>query len=64
MVSAQDSLFGEMTITRAVSGHHQQLCIAVSPLVNTVEVMMSQDIRKVFSINQLVEHYKSFPLLS
>ena len=55
---------GEMTIIRAVSGHHKQLWIAVLQLISTVQVMMSQDILKVFSINQLVEYYKSSLLLS
>ena len=64
MVSAPDSLVGEMTIIRAVSGHHQQLLIAVLQLISTVWLMMSQHTLKVFSINQLVEYYESCLLLS
>ena len=36
MVSAHDNLVGEMTITKVVSGHHQQLWIAVLQLISTV----------------------------
>ena len=36
MVSAPDSLGSEMTIIMEVSGHHQQLWIAVSQLISTV----------------------------
>ena len=59
MVSAPDSLVGEMTIIMAVSCHRQQLWITVSQLISTVQLMMSQHIRKVFSVNQPVECYKS-----
>ena len=47
MVSASDSLFGEMTIIRAVPGRNQKLWIAVSLLVSTVLVIMGEDILKV-----------------
>ena len=36
MVSASDSVVGEVTITKVMSGHHQQLCIAVSQFMSTV----------------------------
>ena len=63
MVSAPGSLVSKMTIIRAGSGHHRQIWRAVSQLFSTVYVM-SQDILNIFSINQLVEYYKSSILLS
>ena len=36
MISAPDSLVVEITIIMEVSGHHQQLWIAVSQLISTV----------------------------
>ena len=49
----QTVLVVEMTIIIAVSGHHQQLWVAVSQLfcISPLKLMMSHHVLKVFSIN-------------
>ena len=49
----QTVLVVEMTIIIAVSGHHQQMWVAVSQLfcISPLKLMMSHHVLKVFSIN-------------
>ena len=64
MVSAPDSLVGEMTITKVISGHHQQLSLTSCFVAHQYIADAEPGHLKVFSINELVEYYKSCLLLT